>query len=89
MGQVRGFLDLFKSIIQILVAYMVVAVPLDLLLGMNQAMGGHNADIATMLDFVFYGVVPVLLIIGKLLYAFLNSTRDEDASTYSSSYRRW
>lgn len=85
MGQVRGFIDLFRGILQILVAYMVIAIPLDVLLTMNYAMGGQNADIATMLDFVFYRVVPALLIISKLLYAFLNSTRDEDASTA----RRW
>lgn len=82
MGQVKGFVDLFKGILQILVAYMVIAIPLDLFLSMNMAMGGNNADVAIMLDFVMYKVVPALLIVSKILYAFLNSTRDEDATTY-------
>lgn len=85
MGSAKGFIDLLRGVIKILVCYAFLAPVLDIFIGLNRSMGGHNADIANMVDTVIYIVVPVLLIISYTLYAFITATKEEDTSQYS----RW
>lgn len=85
MGSAKGFIDLLRGVIKILVCYMCLSPVLDIFLTLNYAMGGKNAEIASMIDTVVYMVVPVLLIISYVLYAFITATKEEDTSTYG----RW
>lgn len=85
MGSAKGFIDLLRGVIKILVVYAFLSPVLDILININISMGGHNADIANMVDTVIYVVVPVLLIFSYVLYAFITATREEDTSAYS----RW
>jgi len=85
MGSAKGFIDLLRGVIKILVVYAFLSPVLDILININISMGGHNAEIANMVDTVIYIVVPVLLIISYTLYAFITATREEDTSSYS----RW
>lgn len=85
MGSTKGFLDLLKGVIQILIVYAFLSPVLDILITINMQMGGKNAEIATMIDAIIYVVVPILLIISYVLYAFITATKEEDTSGYS----RW
>lgn len=85
MGSAKGFIDLLRGVIKILVVYACLTPVLDILITINQSMGGKNAEIATMVDTVIYVVVPVVLILSYVLYAFITATKEEDVSTYS----RW
>lgn len=85
MGSTKGFLDLLKGVIQILIVYAFLSPVLDILISINLMMGGKNAEIATMVDTVIYVVVPILLIISYVLYAFITATKEEDTSAYG----RW
>ena len=85
MGSVKGFIDLLRGVIKILVTYAFLSPVLDVLISMNMIMGGNNARIASMIDTIVYIIVPIVLIVSYVLYAFLSSTREEDASVYT----RW
>lgn len=85
MGSVKGFVDLLRGVIKLLICYAFLAPVLDVLIAMNMIMGGNNARIASMVDTIIYIIVPIVLIVSYVLYAFLSSTREEDASTYT----RW
>lgn len=85
MGSVKGFIDLLRGVIKILVVYAFMSPVLDVLISMNMIMGGNNARIASMIDTIVYIIVPIVLIVSYVLYAFLSSTREEDASVYT----RW
>lgn len=85
MGSAKGFIDLLRGVIKILVVYAFLTPVLDILISINISMGGKNAEIATMVDTVIYVVVPVVLILSYVLYAFITATKEEDTSHYS----RW
>lgn len=81
-GAVRGWIDLLRGSIQFLVIYIPLGIVLRILITINMAMGGHNAEIGGMLDLIMFIIVPVLFIISRLMYAFIVSTREEDTSQY-------
>lgn len=85
MGSAKGFIDLLRGVIKILVVYAFLSPVLDILININISMGGKNAEIANMVDTVVYVVVPVVLILSYVLYAFVTATKEEDTSQYS----RW
>jgi len=85
MGSAKGFIDLLRGVIKILVVYAFLTPVLDIFITLNVSMGGKNAEIASMIDTVIYVVVPVLMILSYVLYAFVTATREED----TSQYNRW
>ena len=85
MGSAKGFIDLLRGVIKILVVYAFLTPVLDILININISMGGKNAEIANMVDTVVYVVVPVVLILSYVLYAFVTATKEED----TSQYNRW
>lgn len=86
MGSTKGFIDLLRGVIKILITYAFLSPVLDIMITINTQMGGHNASIAGMIDTVVYIVVPIVLIISYILYAFISATKEEDTSVYRGGW---
>nr|WP_321496330.1 hypothetical protein [uncultured Methanolobus sp.] len=82
MGFVKAFVVLLIGLPTILLAYATFSPVLDFLIAFCMALGGGAAFVANIVRIAVYRVVPVLLILAYLVYAFLESTRSEDNSRW-------
>ena len=82
MGAVAAWFRVLVGLFSTGLIYGVLQPVFDVLYAFNMTLGGQAAEVSEMIRIVLQYIFPVLVVLGLLLYGFLESTRSEDASQW-------
>ena len=82
MGAVSAWLEAIGGFVILAFGLSIGSLIISIPIGIGIAMGGDAANIMEIIKSVFFKLVPVGIIIALVLYAFINSTSNEDDSRW-------